>query len=109
MAKIKNPLQLLRDQLPRPLRNRYALTLVVFFMWMTFADTHNFFVQWRLQQTVNKLQEDIAVHKAKVREAELARYDMEINREKFAREKYFMKKANEDVFIVIPEDELPRD
>jgi hypothetical protein len=33
---------------------------------------------------------------------------MEINREKFAREKYFMKKANEDVFIVIPEG-APRD
>ena len=103
MADKKNPLQLLRDQLPRPLRNRYVLSLIVFFIWMTFADTHNFFVQWRLQRTVDKLQEDIAAYKAKVRAAEVARYDMEINREKFAREKYFMKKANEDVFIVIPE------
>lgn len=100
MANNKNPLQPLLDQLPPALKNRYIVTLIIFLIWMVFVDTHNFFVQWRLQNTVDKLEADMASYKLKVREAELARYDMEINREKFAREKYYMKKANEDVFIV---------
>lgn len=105
MPNNRNPPKTLLDELPAPLKNRYIVSLIVFLIWMTFIDTHNFFVQWRLQQTVDKLQEDMESYRGKVKDAELSRYDMEINREKFAREKYYMKKSNEDVFIVIKDGE----
>lgn len=36
----------------------------------------------------------------KIEQAKKERLDLEVNKEKFAREKYYMKKNNEDVFII---------
>ncbi len=101
MAKPKNPFQDIVNTLPAPLKNRYFVVLVLFFAWMIFVDKHNVLVQWRLQKTLNTLEEDIAFYKEKVKEAEQMRYDLEINKEKLARERYYMKRNNEDVFIII--------
>ena len=101
MAKPKNPFQDIINNLPAPLKNRYFLVLGLFFFWMIFFDKHNVLVQWRLQKTLNTLEDDKAYYNEKVKEAEQMRYDLKVNREKFAREKYFMKRNNEDVFIII--------
>ena len=103
--KIKNPFQEYLDKLPAPLKNRYFLWLVVFFAWMIFIDKHNILVQWRLQSTLNKLEMDKAYYEEKIQEAIQTRYDLQINKEKFAREKYFMKRNNEDVFIIDDKDD----
>ena len=98
--KVKNPFKDYIDKLPAPLRNRYFLILVAFFLWMIFIDRHNVLVQWRLQSTLNQLQVDKAYYQEKINEAMQTRYDLQRNREKFAREKYYMKRNNEDVFII---------
>jgi len=67
---------------------------------MVFFDRHNIIVQWRLQNTLEKLKDDRAYYEEKLEEAKQTRYDLEINREKFARERYFMKRADEDVYII---------
>ncbi len=98
--KSKNPFQEYIDKLPAPLKNRYFLLLVAFFAWMIFIDKHNFLVQWRLQSTLNQLEVDKTYYEDKIKEAIQTRYDLQINKEKFARERYFMKRGNEDVFII---------
>lgn len=95
-----NTFQAIRDQVPAPLRNKYFLVLTLFFAWMVFLDRHDIITQWRLQQTVNKLQADKAFYSEKIEEAEQERLELDINDEKFARERYYMKKADEDVFII---------
>ena len=100
MAKPKNPFQDYIDRLPAPLKNKYFVSLVLFFAWMVFFDRHNIIVQWRLQNTLEKLKEDRAYYEEKLEEAKQTRYDLEINREKFARERYFMKRSDEDVYII---------
>lgn len=103
MAANGNPLQPLLDQIPKPFRNRYFLVLVLFFAWMVFVDKHDVLTQWRLQKSVKTLEADMEYYKEKVEEAKQDRLDLEINREKFAREKYYMKKKDEDVFIIVEE------
>ena len=95
-----NSFQALRDLVPAPLRNKYFLVLALFFAWMIFLDRHDVIPQWRLQRTVNKLESDKTFYLDKIEGAEQERLDLDINDEKFARERYYMKKSDEDVFII---------
>lgn len=100
MAKISNPLQPLLEQLPGPLKNKYFVTLALFLGWMVFFDNHGVLTQIKLQRTVNKMHRDKAMYEEKIEEAKQERLDLEVNKEKFAREQYYMKKQGEDVFII---------
>jgi cell division protein FtsB len=86
--------------------NKYFYTGLVFLVWMIFFDQENFIEQYHLTKTLNDLdskkefyQEEIAQNEEKIN---LLETDAEYL-EKFAREKYFMKKENEDVFVIIRE------
>jgi cell division protein FtsB len=100
-----NSFQAIKEQIPAPLRNKYFLVLVLFFAWMIFLDRHDLVTQWRLQKTVDKLEEDKAFYSEKIEEAEQERLDLDINDEKFAREQYYMKKSDEDVFIIVEKED----
>ncbi len=84
----------------KPFRNKFFLILVLFFGWMIFFDKHDMITQFRLQRSVNQLEADKEFYKEKIQEAHQAREDLEINKEKYAREHYYMKKSDEDVFII---------
>jgi cell division protein DivIC len=100
-----NPLQPFLDKVPGPLKNRYFLVLTAFLAWMIFFDKHDLLTEWRLQQTVNKLEADKLYYIEQIQEAKQQRLEQEINKEKFARERYFMKKQGEDVFIIVEDEE----
>ena len=102
MAK-KDPVLLLLDKLPKPLKNKYFLVLAAFFAWMVFFDRHDFLTQWQLQKAVNKLEADKKYYSTGIEEAKLERLNRKDYEEKFARERYFMKKKGEDVFIIVEE------
>ncbi len=96
--------QPLLELAPPALRNRYALVLVFFVFWMLFMDKHDVLTQWRLQRTLNKLEEEKAYYHQRIEQAERDRLNLESNGEKFARERYYMKKQGEDVFIIEEKD-----
>lgn len=100
MAIRKNPFQPLLDKIPAPARNIYFLSLVLFFAFMIFVDKHDFLTQYRLQQTLNKLERDKVYYEDKIKEVKKDRRDIEKNKEKFAREHYYLNKKGEDVFII---------
>ncbi len=84
----------------KPFSNKFFLLLALFFFWMIFFDKHDVFTQFRLQRSVNQLEKDQEFYKEKIQEAYQAKQDLEANKEKYAREKYYMKKRSEDVFII---------
>ena len=100
-----NPFKPLIKQIPAPLRNQYFLVLTFFFAWLIFFDKHNFWTQYQLQQSLNKLKADKVFYEQKIEEVKREAEDIARNQEKFAREKYFMKKQNEDVFVIVKEEE----
>lgn len=102
---MKNPLQSLLTLIPPPVRNRYFLVLAIFFAWMIFIDKHDVLTQWHLQKTKSQLLQDKAYYKAKIEQTSADKQDLELNKEKFAREKYYMKKRNEEVFVIVEEEE----
>jgi cell division protein FtsB len=88
------------------LRNKYLLSVAAFVVWMLFFDKNDIIAQYEFKSQVNKLQEEKDFY---VKEIETVKKDLnELNTnlntaEKFAREKYFMKKDNEDVFVIVKE------
>ncbi|MEJ2883011.1 FtsB family cell division protein [Pedobacter sp. GR22-6] len=91
-------------------RNKYFLCVAAFVVWMLFFDKNDVIAQYEYRSEVNKLQEEKDFY---TREIANVKKDLnELNTdlrtaEKFAREKYFMKKDNEDVFVII--EETPKD
>ena len=49
---------------------------------------------------MSKLKEDKKFYEQKIEEAKGDQLDVQLNKEKYAREKYFMSRTNEDVFII---------
>ena len=96
----KNPFQPLLDIIPAPFRNKFALVAVLFFIWMAFIDKHNLLTQMSLQNSIEKMEGDRNFYTDKIKETKSDRIDLIKNAERFARERYFMSKNNEDVFVI---------
>jgi len=77
--------------------------LLFFVGWLTFVDRHNIWTQIKLQQQLEKLKADRIFYEKEIKVVKADKKDLEQNTEKFARERYHMKKANEDVFIIVKE------
>ena len=90
------------------LRNKYFLAVVAFTVWMLFFDKNDMLSQYEYRVQVNKLQQekDFYTKETASVKKDLKELDSNLNTaEKFAREKYFMKKDNEDVFVIVNGEE----
>jgi len=87
-------------------KNKYFLISMAFLVWMIFFDKNDLFSQYQYHQQVNKLKQERDFY-----EKETAKVAKDLDEltsnpqklEKFAREKYLMKKTNEDVFVIVQE------
>ena len=90
------------SQIPPILRNKYVLTIIGFAVWMLFVDRNDFLTQVNRYRKLSELKSNTSYFNQKI---ETAKTELE-NRQKdpaayerLAREKYYMKKDNEDVFL----------
>jgi cell division protein FtsB len=88
------------------LLSKYLFATVVFTIWIAFFDRNAFVTQWTLGSTIDNLQEEKAFLIRETEATRLLQLDIQTNKEKYAREKYFMKQPGEQVFII--ESELKR-
>ena len=85
--------------LPDYLINRYFITSMVFFIWMICFDKNKWVNQLQLPQSIYRLEQEKKNLGGQIVEARNDKEDLEKNKEKYAREKYYMHKENEDIFI----------
>lgn len=86
------------------LRNKYFLVIAFFIVWMIFFDKNDMISQYEYYAEVNKLEEEKEFYTKEIAVVNKDLKELDSNlttAEKFAREKYFMKKDNEDVFVII--------
>ena len=89
-------------------KNFYFIFTALFLIWMLFVDANDFVTQYKLNQQRKNLEDDKAYYQDKIAEVRNEREELLSNDkllEKFAREKYLMKKPGEDLFIVVKENE----
>ncbi len=87
-------------------RNFYFLSTAVFLIWMLFIDSNDFISQYKLSNKLSGMEEQKSYYLEKIEEVQKDREELMSDDkllEKFAREKYFMKKETEDVFIIVEE------
>lgn len=90
------------------LSNIYILITVIFLMWMIFFDINSFISHNKLNQEIIELKKQKQILEKEIeKDRKLIEYLKDIdNYEAFAREKYFMKKADEEIYIIEYKDSL---
>ncbi|WP_018676067.1 FtsB family cell division protein [Riemerella columbina] len=84
--------------------NRYVITILFFFVWMTFFDNNSFLVINELNGEIKKYESQLVYYKQeyeKNNDFYKKLMDNKGEKEKFARENYFMKRPNEEIFILV--------
>ena len=87
-------------------KNKFFLVTVAFVVWMTFFDKNDLLSQYQYHQQVSKLEQERDFYKTETDKVSKDLEELTSNPqqlEKFAREKYLMRKDNEDVFVVVKE------
>ena len=92
----------MKYKIPYWLRNRYAITLLFFLLWVLFIDQNNIITQYEYRKQLNELEREKVYFSKEIEKTSKELEELSTNPkllEKFAREKYFMKKDNEEVFL----------
>ncbi len=93
----------LLTHIPSWLKNKYLLAGIFFVLWMLFFDPKDIISDFERRDKLNELQNSEAHLKQLITASNQELYLLKNNAqsiEKYAREKYMMKKDNEDLFIV---------
>lgn len=94
------------DKLSRLLkifRNKYLLSIVIFVVWVSFFDRNDLFTQYDRKQELQKLQTSTEFYEKEILTTKKDLRDLNNNpavMEKFAREKFYLKRPNEEIFLV---------
>lgn len=87
------------------LRNKYLITGVVFLVWMLFIDRNDLPTQWKRVKELRTLQQSEKTMGTLISDTKQELELLKTNPstlEKYAREKYMMKRDNEDLYIITP-------
>ncbi len=91
------------NSIPSFIRNKYFLTITAFAVWVLFFDEKDFFTQREWRNELKALQQSKEYYISEIATERQASDELKSNPatiEKYAREKYGMKRDNEDVFII---------
>ena len=86
----------------------YLTTAVLFGIWMIFFDSNDVLSQYRLKSKLKDLESSKIHYEKEIKKIEKDREELLTNKrllEKFAREKYLMKKPKEDIFILVKKED----
>ena len=87
-------------------KNKYAISLLVFIIWVSFFDENRLISRVSQRAELNKLEEQKEYYREQIEINKKRLNELRTNKnnlEKFAREQYLMKKPNEDIFVVVYE------
>ncbi len=90
-------------RIPPVFRNFYSVTAIVFLVWMTFLDSNDLINRFRMSAKLRSLENESRYYSEKIKEVEKDRAELMGTTElleKFAREKYLMKRESEDIYII---------
>ena len=95
------------ERVPRWLRSFYFLTGLAFLVWMFLFDANDLVRQYDMYAKLQELQGDREYYLREIEKVKKDRAELLSSPgllEKFAREKYIMKRPGEDVFVLVPQD-----
>jgi len=97
-------------RLLKPFKNIFLLILIVFSGWMLFFDSNSWFIHNELNNDIEDLEEEKEYYKKELEKdsIEIKKLSNEEGLEKYGREKYHMKKENEEIYLIEYEDSITK-
>jgi hypothetical protein len=92
--------------IPSILRNKYFIAILAFGIWMLFFDRNSMLHRYRQNRTLNRYQQEREFYLNEIKNDSTALHELSSDTQnliRFAREKYLMKKDDEDIFLIIEE------
>jgi cell division protein FtsB len=92
--------------IPKPLRNRYGLSALGLLAWLALFDRNDLWTMWKNQRELSRMEEQKTWYSSEIDRTQEQLHELSSNKhllEKFARERYLMKRENEDIFVLVPE------
>ena len=83
---------------------KFWVTILFFIFWLFFLDSNNYFFKKKIKKDISQLKEQKKYYLERIQKDSIRLNELKQNNsklERFAREKYLMKKENEDLFIII--------
>ena len=84
-------------------KNKYMLTLLFFVVWILFFDQNNLIDRFKSIEKIRQQEKEKVYYLRKIEEDKRKLNELRTDRdnlEKFAREQYYMKKDDEDIFVL---------
>ena len=87
--------------------NKYIWVLLFFVSWMLFLDNYSYLDHRLLNKQIQELEDNKTYYKEEIDQdlKSIKSFKNPDQIEKYAREKYYMKRENEDIYIIEFEDE----
>lgn len=95
-------------RLPPPLRNRYGFTALALLAWLAFFDRNDLWTTWKNHRRLARMEEQKAWYREEIDRTKEQLQELSSDSrllEKFARERYLMKRDNEEIFVLVPESD----
>ena len=101
-SKIKN------NKWVRIFSNKYLIITVLFIIWMLFFDTNSYLIHHELNNNIKKLEKNKEEYLEEIMNDKLFIEKMKDTSEieKFAREQYYLKRKNEEIYLIEHEDSV---
>ncbi len=89
--------------------NMYVMVLTAFLVWMIFFDTNSLLIHNELKKEIEKLEKTQDFLKKEIAKDKqiISKLSSKDELEKFAREEYYLKKKNEEIYLIEYQDSLP--
>ena len=91
-------------------KNIFVIIFIVFAVWMLFIDSNSLLIHHELNEDMSDLEAEKEYYNKEIKKDKKAIQELSTEEgiEKLAREKYYMKKDNEDIYIIEYEDSLKK-
>ena len=95
----------LYNKIPNRVKNRHIISCLIFLVWIVFFDANSIRTQINQKQEINKLNTDINYYKKEIKKDTetiniIAQDTLTPSLEKYLREKLFLSRKNEEIFII---------
>ncbi len=92
----------MKNRLFKLIKSTYGVIIILFIFWMIFFDSNSLIIHNELNNDINQLDVQKSYYEKEIAKdnIELQLIQTDSGLEKYAREKLFMKKDNEEIFLI---------
>tara|TARA_Y100000739_G_scaffold83471_1_gene71144 strand:+ start:429 stop:728 length:300 start_codon:yes stop_codon:yes gene_type:complete len=92
----------MKNRLLKLIKSTYGIIIILFIIWMVFFDSNSLIIHNELNNDINELNDQKSYYEKEIAKdnIELQLIQSDSGLEKYAREKLFMKKDNEEIFLI---------